>query len=302
MRRIIIFYIWLPVMLSATKYAGEFQELGVGGRPCAMGGAGVAQYVDASVIYFNPAGSFYTEKSVMAMHAENFAGVVKNEFASVVIPGENRSVGIGVQYLSVSDIILTTLSDTTSPPGSGNPPVPYDTVGTRDVVLYFNGAKGNAELAYGMNIKIFYRDLSVIKGFGGGIDLGVVYNREYFSVGAAIRDFILAPIIWNNENKTKETIMPKFSLGIAPVLPMDKINSTLKFECDVVKPFDIDGFNINMGVEYGYKDFLFGRAGHYNGNYTFGAGIRYKKFSLDYALVLHSELNNSNKVSAGVTF
>ena len=69
--------ILIPLLLMATKYAGEFQELGVGGRACAMGGTGVAQFVDPSVIYFNPAGSFYADRGVLLMHAENFAGVVK---------------------------------------------------------------------------------------------------------------------------------------------------------------------------------------------------------------------------------
>jgi len=295
----IISLIVLPLLLGATKYAGEFQELGVGGRACAMGGIGVAQYADPSVIYFNPAGCFYVSRSALIMHAENFAGAVKNEFGSVILPKGNMSIGFGLQYLSVGDIKLTELQDTT-PPSSSNPPIPYDTVGTKDLVLYINAARGNEMLSYGANIKVFYRDLAVITGYGGGIDLGVTLNLEHLTAGLAIRDFVLSPIIWSNG--TKETIVPKVSFGVAPVIILSKINSVITLGCDIVKSIDTEGFDLNFGLEYAYKDFVFGRAGVYRSNYTLGMGLKYKWFSLDYAFVTHSDLHDSNKFSGGFIF
>lgn len=295
----IISLIVLPLLLGATKYAGEFQELGVGGRACAMGGIGVAQYADPSVIYFNPAGCFYVSRSALIMHAENFAGAVKNEFGSVILPKGNMSIGFGLQYLSVGEIKLTELQDTT-PPSSSNPPIPYDTVGTKDLVLYINVARGNEMLSYGANIKVFYRDLAVITGYGGGIDLGVTLNLEHLTAGLAIRDFVLSPIIWSNG--TKETIVPKVSFGVAPLIILSKINSVITIGCDIVKSIDTEGFDLNLGLEYAYKDFVFGRAGVYRGNYTLGVGLKYKWFSLDYAFVTHSDLHDSNKFSGGFIF
>lgn len=295
----IISLIVLPLLLGATKYAGEFQELGVGGRACAMGGIGVAQYADPSVIYFNPAGCFYVSRSALIMHAENFAGAVKNEFGSVILPKGNMSIGFGLQYLSVGDIKLTELQETT-PPSSSNPPIPYDTVGTKDLVLYINVARGNEMLSYGANIKVFYRDLAVITGYGGGIDLGVTLNLEHLTAGLAIRDFVLSPIIWSNG--TKETIVPKVSFGVAPLIILSKINSVITIGCDIVKSIDTEGFDLNLGLEYAYKDFVFGRAGVYRGNYTLGVGLKYKWFSLDYAFVTHSDLHDSNKFSGGFIF
>lgn len=289
-----------PFLMMAAKYAGEFQELGVGGRACAMGGVGVAQFVDPSVVYFNPAGSFYGQRGILLMHAENFAGIVKNDFASIILPKSNISVGVGFQYLSVSDIYLTTLTDTTSPPSSSNPPIPYDTVGTKEMVFYVNAAKGSGRFSYGANIKVFYRNLAVITGVGGGADLGLTLNLDYLIIGCAMRDFILSPIVWSNG--TTEEILPKLSMGVAPVVPIEKINSVITLECDFVKSFDIDGFDVNMGFEYAFKNFIFGRFGFHSGNFTLGVGLKYKKLSLDYALVTHSELKSSNKISAGLAF
>ncbi len=290
----------LPILLTATKYAGEFQELGVDGRACAMGGTGVAQYVNPSVIYFNPAGSFYSNRGVLLMHAENFAGIVKNEFGSLILKQENMSFGIGIQYLSVGDIKFTSLYDTTGSPSIDNRPYVSDTVSTKDMVLYINGSRGNEQLSFGANVKVFYRDLSVITGYGGGLDLGAVVNLDYLRVGVALRDFILSPIIWSNG--TNETIITRFAIGIAPVVPLSAVNSTVTLACDIVKPIDIEGFDVNMGLEYAYKDIIFGRVGVCKGNYTLGAGLKYKQFYFDYALVTHSELKNSNKISAGYIF
>jgi hypothetical protein len=292
--------IFIPFLLIATKYAGEFQELGVGGRACSMGGTGVAQFTDPAVIYFNPAGSFYTARGVLLMHAENFAGVVKNEFGSVVLRRGNMSFGLGVQYLSVNGIIFTTLEDTTSPPGNENQPIPYDTTGSQDAVLYINAARGNTVFSYGANVKIFYRDLAVMTGYGGGLDIGTTVNLEYLVLGLSVRDFVLSPLIW--DNGTKESISPKISFGIAPVIPFERISTRLTLECDIIKYLDVEGFTINMGFECGYRNLLFGRVGIYNGNYTLGAGLKYKHFSVDYALMTHPELKNSNKISAGYIF
>ncbi len=290
----------IPGLIMGTKYAGEFQELQVGARACAMGGTGVAQFSDPTSLYFNPAATFFTPRSVHLMHAENFAGVVKNDFGAVVLPRGNMTVGFGLQYVHTNGIILTTLPDTTAPPGSNNPPIPYDTVGTSDVLIYINGSKGNERLSFGANVKVFYRNLSAITGFGGGLDLGVSYRLDYLIVGLAVRDFILSPLRWSSGRT--ETILPKITLGIAPVLPLKAINSTLTLETDVVKVLDIGGFDVNLGLEYGYRDLIFGRAGIYQGNYTVGIGLEYKRFTLDYGFMAHSELSSTSKFSAGLKF
>ena len=290
----------IPTLLIGTKYAGEFQDLQVGARSSSMGGTGIALSGDPASLYFNPAATYYTQRSVHLMHAENFAGVVKNDFGAVVLPRGNMCIGFGMQYVHTGGIKLTTLPDTTSPPGSNNEPIAYDTVGTSDMLFYINGSKGNERLSFGANIKIFYRNLNAITGFGGGIDLGVVFRMDYLRVGLAVRDFILSPLLWSSGRK--ETILPKIALGVAPVFPIKAINSTVTIETDIVKVIDVAGYDVNMGFEYGYKDFLFGRMGIHRGNYTLGIGLQYKKFTVDYAFMAHPELSSTNKFSAGYRF
>jgi hypothetical protein len=295
-----IILIIIPTLLMGTKYAGEFQELQVGARSSAMGGTGIALFGEPTVLYFNPAGTFFIPRSVHLMHAENFSGLVKNDFGAVVLPRGNMSIGFGLQYVHTSGIKLTTLPDTTAPPGSNNLPIPYDTVGTSDMLFYVNGSKGNERLSFGANIKVFYRNLNAITGFGGGIDLGAAFRTDYLRVGIAVRDFILSPLLWSSG--LKETILPKIALGVAPVLPIKALNSTVTFETDIIKVLDVAGFDVNMGFEYGYKDILFGRFGIYRGDYTLGFGLQYKRFTVDYAFMTHPDLDNTNKFSAGYRF
>jgi len=290
----------VPILLGATKYAGEFQELGVSARACAMGGVGVALCEDPATIYFNPAGTVFTTRSIMLLHAENFGGIVKNEFGSVVLPKGNLAAGIGVQYLSAGEIKFTTLADTTLPPSNDNPPIAYDTVTANDVVLYLNGARSSGPFSYGVNVKVYYRNLSVITGLGGGLDLGIRLNLKYLRLGALVRDFVLSPMVWSN--RTKETISSEIVFGLAPQLPFDELFSTVALETDIVKSMDISGFSVKFGLEYSYKNTFFGRLGWAERNYTLGVGLKIKKFSFDYAFVTHSVLHNSNKFSAGLEF
>lgn len=60
----------------AEKYAGEFLEIGVGGRGVAMGGAVTAHTGDALSFYWNPAGMAYVSGlHVSGMYADLWNGL-----------------------------------------------------------------------------------------------------------------------------------------------------------------------------------------------------------------------------------
>ncbi len=292
--------ILLPALFYGTQYAGEFQELVVGGRICGMGGVGVAQGTDATAIILNPAHAVSLNRSLHLMHAENFAGIVKNDFGAVIIPRENSAYGFGLQMVSVNGIKLTTLPDTNHLPGDGNQPIPFDTVSTRDMIIYLNGARTKGLLSCGANLKVYYRNLAVITGIGGGVDAGVCLNLRNMKAGFAVRDLILSPVYWDNDSK--EYISPKVSFGIAPHILLTDINSMTILEIDVVKDLAFNEMRLNMGVEFVYKNSLFGRLGRSGERLTIGAGLRYRKLIFDYGLITHSDLGLSNKFSAGLDF
>lgn len=299
MRHILTILI-IMTSLQGSKYAGDFQELGVGARICGMGGTGVAQGNEPSVIALNPAGSVFLKRSFAIMHAENFSGIVKNEFGSLVIPKANSAFGLGLQAVLVNDIKLTRLNDTTTLPGPDNPPIPYDTTATKDIIFYLNGAQKKGFFSYGANLKVYYRNLSVIYGIGGGVDIGCRIEIEGLKMGVVVKDFVLAPVIW--DNKSRDFIAPKIIAGIAPEIPFERFESKVIIESDLVKNLQLSGFESNFGIEYNYKNTISGRIGKNGGRFTLGVGLRYKRWDFNYALITHSDLGGSNKFSLGLEF
>jgi len=287
---------------DASKYAGDFQELGVGARALGMATAFVAQSADPFSLYYNPAGTALLDRrSVCFMHAENFGGVVKNDYLSFLIPGSNGAVGAAYYYLGVSNIKLTRLADTLRELSETNRPVPYDTVSASDHLLFLNYSKGRGRISYGANLKLYYRNLAVIKGFGGGLDVGLQGHFDYFDLGLAIRDVVLSPVIW--DNGYREQILPRLALGLAPQFEIHTWKSTFRFEFDLVKRFDNGRrFEQNLGMELAYNRGLFMRFGLEELRPTLGLGIKWRGLALDYAFVYHPELSSSNKISAGVSF
>lgn len=298
--RILVVIVCFLSLTNATKYAGEFQELIAGGRSCGMGGTGIAQGIDPAAILLNPANAPFISRSVHFMHAENFSGLIKNEFGALVVPKINNAYGIGFQMVSASNIKLTTLPDTTRQPGDENQPIPYDTVAARDMILYFNAAKSKNIFACGLNVKIYYRDLAVLTGLGGGVDLGVKVNLKNLNAGFTVRDFILSPIYWDNDSK--EYVSPKITFGLAPYIPLISMHSAITIEVDLVKDLSFDELKLNAGIEWAYQNKIYGRLGKSGGRYTAGAGLRYKRLVFDYGLITHSDLGLSNKFSAGLVF
>ncbi len=300
--RILIALLFITGIGRATKYAGDFQDLGVGARPLGMGSAFVAQAGDPFSLYWNPAGTALLErKAISFMHAENFAGIVKNEYLSCMLPATEHSIGFAYYYLGVPNIKLTRLADTLREISEINRPVPYDTVATQDHVIYLNYSKGRQQLYYGANLKLYYRNLVVVKGFGGGLDVGAIVVLSNLNIGLAIRDFILSPVVW--DNGYREEILPRIVLGIAPEMPIVSWKATLRLEWDLVKFIDNGNrFEQNLGMEFDYNNSIFARFGLKDLKPTLGLGVRWKSFDLDYAFVHHPDLQSSNKISAGVRF
>ncbi|MEO0137319.1 MAG: hypothetical protein ABIL39_01955 [candidate division WOR-3 bacterium] len=297
---LVIIYNLVGTIGFATKYAGEFQDLIVGGRVCGMGGTGVAQGNDLSALLLNPALSPFLQRSLQFMHAENFSGVVKNEFGALVITQKNLAYGLGFQLVSVGGIKLTTLPDTTRPPGYDNQPIPYDTVATHDWVFYLNAGKTKNFFAYGLNLKFYYRDLSVLRGWGAGVDGGLRFALKNFTWGISIRDIILSPIYWESDNR--EYIASKIAIGGAPQIPLDQINSVLIIETDIVKDLAQDDFFLLQGIELAFRQRIYGRVGRYGERLTAGVGLRYQRLLFDYGLITHNDLGISNKFSLLVQF
>ena len=99
--------------------------------------------------------------------------------------------------------------------------------------------------------------------------------------------------------------MPRGALGLAKSFRMSRDRLTLAFEAEA----NVEGleFTPNYGIEYGFRNVLFGRLGVYRGNFTFGVGLRIKRFHVDYGYASGvasdaRDLGSPQQVSGGFEF
>ena len=311
---------------QTPKYSNEFLAIGVGARALGMSGAQAAVVDDATSGFWNPAGLTRVKSNmqIALMHSEYFAGIAKYDYGSVAAPIDaTRTVGISVIRFAVDDIIDSTdLIDK-----DGN--IDYDrlkTFSSADYAFIFSYAqKMKIEgLSLGGNVKIVNRKVGdFAKAIGFGLDVGAQYDYKKWKFAAVGKDITSTFNAWsyNTENLEEvfnqtgneipenglEITLPRIILGAA-----FKANITSKITCVPEIDFDVtfdgkrnvaiksDPISIDpkLGVEFGYDDIIFLRAGLGNIQQVknidnsssttlqpnLGLGVRLKNITIDYAL------------------
>ena len=312
---------------QGRKYSNAFLEIGVDARSMALSNSVIASSNDVNATYWNPAGLMGVRDSwqASAMHAEYFASIAQYDYAAFAAPIDATSTaGVALIRFGVDDILDTTqLLDE-----DGN--VDYDRINrfsAADYALiasYARQAKNNPNLRYGGSVKIIYRQIGdFANAIGFGFDLGLQYQKNKWLFGATLRDATSTFNAWSiNDSKLKdvfaetgnelptenlELTIPRLLLGVGRSFKLSE-NYSLHSELNADFTFggrentlvsaDFGNINPGLGLELGYRNFVFLRAGagnvkrlqDFNGNREFtvqpnlGIGFKYRGISIDYAL------------------
>jgi hypothetical protein len=332
--------ITLIVSLSCTaqaqfrKYSNEFLNIGAGARGLAMGGAQVASTQDGTSGYWNPAGlTGIREFPVLTlMHAEYFAGIGKYDFMSLAIPmtDKKRTLGISLLRFGVDDIPNTLFL--VEPDGSIN----YNNIRSFSsadyafLVSYAQTIKNTEKksLSFGVNAKVIHRNVGTFaSAWGFGLDAGVQYRTGRWKLGLAARDLTTTFNAWsfnfterekevlyltNNDIPVKSTELtaPRLIAGAAydfriskdvSLLAEANVDFTFDGKRNVLVSADPVSIDPRLGLELGYKQVIFLRAGIYNFQQaladgdtlnqkkvwiyqpSMGVGFKLKHIGIDYA-------------------
>ena len=312
---------------SVRKYSNEFMNIGVDAAALGMSNAVVAISGDVNSGYWNPAGLLKIEDSQASlMHASYFANIAQYDFAAYAKKIDDRSAwGISLIRFGVDDILNTTqLIDS-----EGN--IDYNRISlfsTADYGLTFSYARRPTlieGLQYGVNAKIIRRVIGEFaNSWGFGFDAGIQYESNDWHYGLMLRDITTTYNVWaideDKYNEIKDAVtgqnqelpesteitLPKAQLGIAKKFEINydySLLAAVNLNMQFARTNDIistDGVSIDpaLGLEFGYTDLVFLRAGV--GNFqnveqidntnkvnfqpNIGLGFKYKGIQIDYAL------------------
>ena len=323
-----VFIILTPLLMvsqTSRKYSNEFLNIGVDASALSMSNAVVASSNDVNSGYWNPAGMVHIEDSEIAiMHSSYFANIANYNYIAFAMPLDDRSsLGLSLIRFGVDDILDTTkLIDQQGV-------INYDRINlfsAVDYALTFSYARRLpiTGLNYGVNAKVIRRIIGdFASSWGFGLDVGIQFESNDWKFGLMVRDITTTFNTWaidadrlqdikdaipgqnQEEPEATELTLPKLQLGMSKLFTFN-YDYTLRTEVDVICRFEenndvisssVVSINPALGLEFGYTDLIFFRAGV--GNFqnelqidnsqsltfqpNFGVGLKYKGLFLDYA-------------------
>lgn len=291
----------LSVWSQKRIYVNEYLNIGVGARGLSMGGAQVASANDAFSPYWNPAGMIDNDAHYQLglMHAEYFSGIFKYDYGSVIMPFDEGKRSIGVSLIRFATDNIPYTIDYLRPDGSFDESM-LRSISAGDYAMTFSYAQklnlmpGNKDWTFdaGANLKVLYRHIgSMGKAWGIGVDVGMIAQYKQWNFGVFAKDITTTNTAWSfnltekekevfratgNEIpiKSYETMLPRLNLGAGYQFVSKEKDYSIyaEFNADITtdgrrntviqtQQVSIDP---KLGLELGYKNMIFLRAGVQN--------------------------------------
>jgi hypothetical protein len=288
-RRLSLIAVTLFLANSALANTGlQFLTFSQYPRGTALGEAFTAGYGDLTASAFNPAGLAKIDKVQLAiMHNSWFLDIYANQGGAALPAGENV-FSLGLTWLTVPGIQLR----------EGASSQPLGESDAQDVALSVGWSRVIKGLSAGVAGKFLYEKIHVNSSTGWAADLGVQYQYKNYSLGASVLN-------WGPDLKfvTEDFSIPtQLRMGVAYQPEKEFLQAQWLLLADAVKPKSFDAY-LNFGIEAAFLQQYKVRLGYKSAkdnqsNFSFGAGIKYKRYIVDYAFVPFKEnLGSSHQIA-----
>lgn len=288
----------------------QFTKIAVDPRSAAMGNSNMADAVDGSSLYWNPAlAARLNSSNVMVSHTGYFAGINQDYFSYIHKVG-TFAIGGSLQYLNSGSINETTEFE---PFGTGR------SFSTQHFAVGLSGAHSVTELfSYGITLKFLMEKIEEVDYSTSAIDFGFSYlvgdTGLRFAVG--INNFGLDADpsgsttreslegIQEVEPDVVSSLPTRFHIGAAYDLLENEQNKVI-ITGQITNPSD-NAEQFNIGAEYSFMSQFFVRTGYEFGVEerkipSLGAGVELKVmnrvFKADYAYTMYERLGEIHRIA-----
>jgi hypothetical protein len=280
----------------------SFLKLGAGARALGMGEAFCAQGEGVVSPFWNPAATSRIEGTRISFtHTQWFQDITADFFSSATKVGKNI-FGLSLSVGKISDI------EKRDTPTS-EPLALFD---AHDAIASFSYARLlNNKYSLGASVKWIYEKIDISSASGLGFDLGGIFSPFTETGKPILQDITFGLAILNLGSKIKFEkesyhLPTQYKAGMSYSTIRDDLKSDFTLNLDVVKPRD-DDTKVHLGGEYGlYQSFklrLGYQLGYDEKDLSFGMGINYRNYSIDYAfLPFESDLGDVHCISLDVGF
>lgn len=282
---------------GAGSTAANFLRIGMGARGSGMGEAQSAVVDDVTSIYWNPAGLAPLRYQELSLMHYDLAQEVRYQQASYAYPTPNKGTfAVGLNILDYGTI-----------KGYDSGGLPTSSVNAKNTLLTGSWAKKFSEkspLLGGVSVKYLSSELAGFKASVPMIDLGVKYPFET----GRLRGLNLAANMRNigpdvKYDKEGSPLPQQLVLGAGFLA----LGGNLAVALDSISPKGGNNY-FTTGIEYRLFEILRLRVG-YNGlsnfvgnGISYGMGLRFTQWNIDYAFVPLGDLGNTNRISVGMRF
>tara|TARA_R110002124_G_scaffold270742_1_gene439435 strand:+ start:11726 stop:12724 length:999 start_codon:yes stop_codon:yes gene_type:complete len=290
----------------------QFTKITVDARSAAMGNSNMADALDGSSLYWNPALASKIGTSFVNLSHTAYLVETSQQYFSYIHKYRDFAFGGSIQYFTSGDQNETT---ETQPFGTGR------TFRTHHLAVTLTGSHKITDLfSYGISLKYYYLNIFDVTYQTGAIDFGFSYDvgDTGLRFGVSINNFGLESSpegdVTNKTPNGQVTTKPQSNLSLptrfiiaAAYDVYEDEQSKVVITGQINNPSD-NSEQLNIGTEYSFMDQFFIRAGYEFGNKerilpSFGAGVKVpfsgKMLKADYGYTNFDRLGTIHRISLG---